>query len=289
MEKVKEKENLCHKKNPEDKRNMDKALNAEFAGTGSPGCKFAFKACVKACVRPGKAKNMKMKLKKLKAEGGNIGADKGTSVEAEIEVKDDASVTISGAPLDDDAVDNPAMKATFAGDAKPSKIEIGCDTRGASGGKKGLKKRACVKLPKDVKPKKVKVLVDKSKPEDTDGRKAVEIESSGRRLSAASDSPPYEVTDETGADVTSNYKACCFGDGYGVATKAADETTCPKCATVNGVEVADDPAPSPSPSPSPSSDPEPSALDEDASLAYTSWGNLITRVIVPVGLYNLFM
>jgi len=250
----------CLKRDPEEKRTEDAKLKAKFVGNGCGihDCRGIWKACVRTCVkkvRGGKEKDMAMKIKQVKAEGGAaVISEAGASTEVEeLEILDDKPGVLAAEPLDDDANEKSSLEIKKLKGLK-KKVEVGLDTRNCKGKKKAAsdkKKRSGVKLPSDGEVTKMSVMVAKAKSECVNGRAAVEYSSpEARRLSASTkDSPPYEVLDETGADVTSDYKACCFDNGYGVATKDADVTTCPKCDTVNGVAVADDLHPAPSSKP----------------------------------------
>merc|ERR1711907_245121 len=204
---------------------------------------------------------MGSQVKKV-ALDGTLTADKRTSVKVDdVEIPEGATPTLATAPGNDDDCDAPQLEIGALSGAK--EIDVGLDARGATEGC-GDKIKVGIQVPEGAKVKQLKVSINSANKKGPNKKKAVKLAApKGRRLQQdTSDSPPFTVTDEFGEDVSQLYKACCFPDGYGVATTDADITACPKCATVNGQVVTDEPSPSPSgsprPSPSPSGSPSPS-------------------------------
>merc|ERR1719375_407925 len=268
-DKVKEKVKACLKEDPEAKKTRDAALKADFAGTGSKGhdCKAIIKACTKKCFKPDK-KTEKSQVKKV-ALDGTLTADKRTSVKVDdVEIPEGATPTLATAPGNDDDCDAPQLEIGALSGA--TEIDVGLDARGATEGC-GDKIKVGIQVPEGAKVKKLKVSINSANKKGPNKKKAVKLAApKGRRLQQdTSDSPLFTVADEFGEDVSQLYKACCFPDGYGVATTDADITACPKCATVNGEVVTDEPSPSPSgsprPSPSPSEDSGVSTAPQEGS------------------------
>merc|ERR1711904_21354 len=262
---VKEKVKACLKEDPEAKKTRDAALKADFAGTGSKGhdCKAIIKACTKKCFKPDK-KTEKSQVKKV-ALDGTLTADKRTSVKVDdVEIPEGATDTLATAPGNDDDCDAPQLEIGALSGAK--EIDVGLDARGATEGC-GDKIKVGIQVPEGAKVKKLKVSINSANKKGPNKKKAVKLAApKGRRLQQdTSDSPLFTVTDEFGEDVSQLYKACCFPDGYGVATTDADITACPKCATVNGQGVTDEPSPSPSEDNGDSTAPQEGSPQEETS------------------------